>query len=176
MLPAHTYRLFVSHRPDLLMLYASEFNDLPGSSETTVVDQVAAMAEMPEPLGLAVENAMFEYQIVETGHHMKSLEDKWFEKQAVTLEHGRNCLAVSLPFPDNKERSWKIRVKGVTEEESVALLDELYSWLYQERYLYQHPWQVGDLLIIDNYGTLHGRTAISESGVRGLFRGQVNYR
>ncbi|KAJ5496535.1 Carboxymethylproline synthase [Penicillium fimorum] len=176
MLPAHTDGLFVGHRPDLLMLYASDFNDLPGSGETTVVDQVAAMAEMPEPLRSAVENAIFEYQIVETGHHMKSLEDKWFEKQAVTLERGRNCLAVSLPFPDNTERSWNIRVKDATEEQSVALLDELYSWLYQERYLYQHPWQVGDMLIIDNYGTLHGRTAISEGGVRCLFRGQVNYR
>ncbi|KAJ5312431.1 hypothetical protein PENANT_c027G06653 [Penicillium antarcticum] len=176
MLPAHTDGLFVGHRPDLLMLYASEFNDLPGSGETTVVDQVAAMLEMPERLRLAVENAMFEYQIVETGHHMKSLEDKWFEKQPVTMERGRKCLAVSLPFPEDTERSWNIRVKGATDEESVALLDELYAFLYQKRYLYQHPWQVGDLLIIDNYGTLHGRTAISEDGKRCLFRGQVNYR
>jgi (5R)-carbapenem-3-carboxylate synthase len=176
MLPAHTDGLFVGHRPDLLMLYASEFNDLPGSGETTVVDQIAAMAEIPEPLRSAVENAIFEYQIVETGHHMKSLEDKWFEKKGVPLERGRNCLAVSLPFPENTERSWNIRVKGATEEQSVAILDELYAWLYQERYLYQHPWQVGDLLIINNYSTLHGRKAISEDGVRCLFRGQVNYR
>jgi len=176
MLPCHTDGLFVGHRPDLLMLYASEFSDLPGSGETTVIDQVAAMAEMPERLRSVMENAMFEYQIVETGHHMVSLEDKWFEKKPVTMERGRSCLAVSLQFPPGTEKSWNIRVKGASEEESAAILKELDDWVYQKRYMYQHPWQVGDLLIIDNYGTLHGRTAISENGLRCLFRGQVNYR
>lgn len=42
---------------------------------------------------------------------------------------------------------------------------------YQEKYLYSHPWDVGDLLILDNFRTLHGRTAISEGGQRCLWRG-----
>lgn len=67
-----------------------------------------------------------------------------------------------------------MRLKGATEEESVALLEELYAWLYQKRYLYQHPWQVGDLLIIDNYGTLDSRTAIGDQKIAGV--GQCQHR
>jgi carboxymethylproline synthase len=176
MLPAHTDGLFVGHRPDLLMLYASEFSDLAGSGETTIIDQVAAMEEMPESLRNTLEGVEFEYQIVETGHHMKSLGDMWFSVPPVTEHRGRKCLGVSLPFPPTTDKSWNIRVKGWGEAKSTALLGELDQYLYQERYLYQHPWQVGDLLIIDNFGTLHGRTAISERGVRCLYRGQVNRR
>jgi (5R)-carbapenem-3-carboxylate synthase len=166
MLPAHTDGLFVGHRPDLIMLYASEFSDLPGSGETTVVDQVAALEEMPTKSREALEGAMFEYQIVESGHHMTSLEDNWFSKPPISLEKGRPCLAVSLQFPPDTEGSWNLRVKWLGEAESAALLDELDAFVYQKRYVYQHPWEVGDLLVLDNYGTLHGRTAISEGGVQ----------
>lgn len=65
---------------------------------------------------------------------------------------------------------------GFTEPESDELLAELDKFLNRPRYTYQHHWEVGDLLIIDNNGALHGRTAISEDGVRVLFRGQVNRR
>lgn len=176
MLPVHTDGLFVGHRPDLIMLYAAEFSDVPGSGETTAVDQVRAVEEMSPRLREALRNNMFEYQIVEQGHHMKALEDKWFEKPPMTSERGRDCIGVSMPFPDDTDKSWNIRVKGATEEASQALLEELNDVLYQERYFYSHPWEVGDLLVLDNFRTLHGRTAISEGGQRCLWRGQVNRR
>lgn len=94
----------------------------------------------------------------------------------VTKQRDRKCLGVSLQIPPDVDRSWNLRVKGRAKAESAALLDELDTFLYQKRYLYQHLWRVGDLLIIDNYGTLHGRTAISGNGARCLFRGQVNPR
>lgn len=72
------------------------------------------------------------------------------------------------------ERSWNLRVAAVTELESDELLADLDQFLNQPRYTYQHCWNVGDLLVIDNTGALHGRTAISEGGVRVLFSGQVN--
>lgn len=58
-------------------------------------------------------------------------------------------------------------------ERSDAFLAELDAFLRAERYAYTHRWQVGDLLVIDNQRTLHGRTAISEGGTRVLFRGQL---
>jgi (5R)-carbapenem-3-carboxylate synthase len=56
---------------------------------------------------------------------------------------------------------------------SDRFFQELDAFLRLERYTYTHRWQVGDLLIIDNQRTLHGRTAISAGGVRLLFRGQL---
>jgi alpha-ketoglutarate-dependent taurine dioxygenase len=46
-------------------------------------------------------------------------------------------------------------VIGLPVEESRALLARLRDWATQPRYVYRHEWQVGDLLIWDNTGTMH---------------------
>ncbi|MBO0855341.1 MAG: TauD/TfdA family dioxygenase [Nocardia sp.] len=46
-------------------------------------------------------------------------------------------------------------VVGMSPEESRALLTRLRDWSTQPQYVYQHEWQVGDLLIWSNTGTMH---------------------
>ena len=46
-------------------------------------------------------------------------------------------------------------VIGLPVEESRALLARLRDWATQPQYVYQHQWQLGDLLIWDNTGTMH---------------------
>jgi alpha-ketoglutarate-dependent taurine dioxygenase len=49
-------------------------------------------------------------------------------------------------------------VVGMPRPESDALLKRLLAWTTQPRYVYQHRWQLGDLVIWDNTGTLHHAT------------------
>jgi len=46
-------------------------------------------------------------------------------------------------------------VIGLPVEESRALLARLRDWATQPQYVYRHQWQLGDLLIWDNTGTMH---------------------
>jgi len=46
-------------------------------------------------------------------------------------------------------------VVGMQPEQSRALLARLRDWATQRKYVYQHEWQVGDLLIWSNTGTMH---------------------
>jgi alpha-ketoglutarate-dependent taurine dioxygenase len=46
-------------------------------------------------------------------------------------------------------------VIGLPVEESRALLARLRDWSTQPKYVYRHQWQLGDLLIWDNTGTMH---------------------
>jgi alpha-ketoglutarate-dependent taurine dioxygenase len=46
-------------------------------------------------------------------------------------------------------------VEGMEPEESRALLHRLQAWATQPQFVYQHEWQVGDLVIWDNTGTMH---------------------
>ncbi|OBK92103.1 taurine catabolism dioxygenase [Mycobacterium asiaticum] len=46
-------------------------------------------------------------------------------------------------------------VLGLSVEESRALLARLRDWATQPRYVYRHEWQIGDLLVWDNTGTMH---------------------
>jgi (5R)-carbapenem-3-carboxylate synthase len=172
-LPIHTDGLLVGERVDLIILYAAEFSDLPGSGETYVSDQLTAWAEMPDPLRAIVEEREFEYLVTERGY-FPSVPEDWYAIPT-TRDYGRvRSLNLATRFDAETDPwSWDIRVKGMPRDESDRFFAELDAFLRSERYAYQHRWEVGDLLVIDNQRVLHGRTAISEGGTRVLFRGQL---
>ena len=174
-LPLHTDGILLGKYPDLIILYASEFADKPGSGETMICDQLTAWKEMPPRLRDILATKSFEYLIEEKGHY-EGARTGWYPIPTVR-DLGRVCsLNLAMQFDPGVERSWSLRVADVSAAESDAILAELNNFLMQSRYTYQHRWNVGDLVVIDNQRTLHGRTAISEDGVRVLFRGQVVLR
>ncbi|KUM87088.1 MULTISPECIES: TauD/TfdA family dioxygenase [Streptomyces] len=172
-LPLHTDGLLVGSRVDLIILYAADFADTPGSGETYVSDQLTAWDEMPEDLRRVLDEHELEYLVTERGYFPTVPED-WYTIPA-TRDYGRvKSLNLATAFPpDVEQRSWEVRVKGMAQERSDGFFAQLDAFLRSERYAYKHRWQVGDLLIIDNQRTLHGRTAIGEGGTRVLFRGQL---
>ncbi|MFB8027806.1 TauD/TfdA dioxygenase family protein [Streptomyces sp. NPDC056465] len=172
-LPVHTDGLLVGERVDLIVLYAAEFSDVPGSGETYVSDQLTAWDEMPEHLRRVLDEHELEYLVTERGY-FPSVPEDWYTIPT-TRDHGRvKSLNLATAFSrDVEQRSWEVRVKGMAPARSDAFLTELDAFLRAERYAYTHRWRAGDLLIIDNQRTLHGRTAISEGGTRVLFRGQL---
>ena len=46
---------------------------------------------------------------------------------------------------------------GLSMEESDELLDELFAFMDEDRFIYEHPWRVGDIVIWDNVVLQHGR-------------------
>ncbi|MYM63927.1 TauD/TfdA family dioxygenase [Pseudomaricurvus sp. HS19] len=55
-------------------------------------------------------------------------------------------------------------------EESRALLAKLRDWSTQPQYVYRHEWQLGDLLIWDNTGTMHRAIPYPEDSGRLMHR------
>lgn len=62
-------------------------------------------------------------------------------------ETGRKCIYVS--------KAATLRIVGLPEDESRALIDELSEWCVRDEMIYRHRWQVGDLLLWDNCSTQH---------------------
>lgn len=67
---------------------------------------------------------------------------------------GRKCLYVNEGFT--------VGIVGMPKAESDALLAELYAHIKDERFMYRHRWQLGDLLMWDNCSTQHN--AVSNYG------------
>ena len=61
-------------------------------------------------------------------------------------------------------------VLGLDGDASRALLDEIYRYLYDEKYVYEHWWKNGDLVIWDNLIVHHARRDMSTVGNRTLRR------
>lgn len=64
-------------------------------------------------------------------------------------------------------------VNGLSVEESEELLDDLWDHATQDRFIYVHKWQAGDVVIWDNRATLHRREAFDPSLRRILYAAQV---
>jgi alpha-ketoglutarate-dependent taurine dioxygenase len=61
-------------------------------------------------------------------------------------------------------------VEGMDIEEGRALLRELHAWSTQPQFVYRHEWQVGDLVVWDNCGTMHRVEAYPDDSGRLMHR------
>ncbi|MFZ9150479.1 MAG: TauD/TfdA dioxygenase family protein [Burkholderiales bacterium] len=64
-------------------------------------------------------------------------------------------------------------VNGLSLEDSEALLNELWAHTTQQRFVYEHEWQQGDVVVWDNRATLHKRDAFNSESRRILYAAQV---
>ena len=58
-------------------------------------------------------------------------------------------------------------------DDSEQLLDEVWQHCSDRRFVYEHVWQLGDLLVWDNRCTLHRRDAFDDSEPRIMWRTQI---
>jgi alpha-ketoglutarate-dependent 2,4-dichlorophenoxyacetate dioxygenase len=52
-----------------------------------------------------------------------------------------------------------VAIVGWSEEDSVKLLDELFAFATQEKYIYSHRYRPGDMVVWDNRCTMHSATS-----------------
>ncbi|MEO7403597.1 MAG: TauD/TfdA family dioxygenase [Burkholderiales bacterium] len=77
-------------------------------------------------------------------------------------ETGRKALFVN--------RLMTHRIEGMAESESAATLEGLFSLQEGRRFIYEHSWSPGDLVIWDNRCTLHARSDFDSREARKLRR------
>jgi taurine dioxygenase len=56
------------------------------------------------------------------------------------------------------DRLMTTRIEGISEEESVTILDQLYEIGERPDFIYEHVWRLGDFVMWDNRCTIHART------------------
>jgi alpha-ketoglutarate-dependent taurine dioxygenase len=64
-------------------------------------------------------------------------------------------------------------VEGLAHDDSLDLLVRLRDWATQPQFVYRHHWQVGDLAVWDNTGTLHRALAYAPDSGRLMHRSMV---
>ncbi|MGQ0718940.1 MAG: TauD/TfdA family dioxygenase [Pseudonocardiales bacterium] len=171
-LPLHTDGVLLGTQVDLIVLYATEVDGLADDGATLVCDQISAWPEMPEGLRSVLRHGRLEYRAIERGY-FTSVPSGWYPIPTFR-DYGRvRSLNIALPFSPQWSAAWQVRVPGASADESASFFESLRDHLSQDRYLYRHRWRQGDLLVIDNQRTLHGRCHLSDAANRKLLRGQV---
>lgn len=171
-LPLHTDGTFVDTHPSFIILYCSAFDQNPGDGATQICMQKALLNELPEHLtNLFKYN--WEYNVSDKSH-FPSINDEWISKPStITKEDGSLSLNIALPFDNSIHNpGWKVRIPEL-EDEGASLFRMLDNHIKSSSFYYEHQWKVGNLLVINNAKVLHGRSTISTTGTRNLYRGQL---
>jgi taurine dioxygenase len=75
-----------------------------------------------------------------------------------------HCHPVFITHPDTGrktlfvDRLMTTRIEGMSEQESEAILSQLYDIAERREFIFEHRWQLGDFLMWDNRCTTHART------------------
>jgi taurine dioxygenase len=163
----HTDSSFTETPISASLLHAIEVTEQGG--ETAFLNMYKAYEEMPASLAARIEGKYANHSKVHNSAGMKRPEfaDVTDPSKAPGVKHPmvrthpvtkRKCLYLG--------RRLNSYIFGLSVPESEALLDEVWAHACREKYVWQHKWRVGDLIVWDNRCTMHHRNAFAPNARR----------
>jgi taurine dioxygenase len=170
----HTDMSYIDEPPTASILYSRE---IPASGgNTSFASMYAALAEMPAGLKerIAGRIAKHDSSYTSAGMLRQGMAEVTDVRQAPGAVHP---IARTVPETGRQALYLGRRTNGyvmdLPVDESEALLDELWAWCTGRAFVYEHVWQVGDLLVWDNRSAIHRRDAFDPASRRIMLRTQV---
>ena len=146
------------------MLYSIEIPRTGGN--TLFANAYAAYETLPEDIrrriaGRRALNAYTADTMLRSANYDDAKSSCWHPVVRTHPATGRKALYVN--------RLMTREIEGLPRQESEAILQKLFDHQEQPRFVYEHVWRVGDIVMWDNRCTLHARSDFS-AGERRLLR------
>ena len=163
----HTDSSFTETPISASLLHAIEVTEEGG--ETAFLNMYKAYEDMPSHLAAKISGKYANHSKVHNSAGVRRPEfaNVTDPSKAPGVKHpivrthpvtGRKCLYLG--------RRLNSYIFGLSLDESERLLDEIWAHTCQDRYVWEHKWRVGDLLVWDNRCTMHHRNAFSPDARR----------
>jgi len=154
----HTDQCYVERPAAASMLYAIEVPRVGGN--TLFSNAYLAYETLPSEIKRRIDGRKalnaYDYDNAATFRGTRIRDGVPHYTHPVVRTHpatGRKALYVN--------RLMTLAIEGLPEAESAALLELLFDHQEKRRFVYEHVWRVGDILMWDNRCTLHARTDFS---------------
>ena len=158
----HTDSSFTEKPISASLLHAIEVTEQGG--ETAFLNMYAAYADLLPDLAAKIDGKYVNHSKVHNSAGVRRPEfaEVTDPSKAPGVQHpivrthpvtGRKCLYLG--------RRLNSYLVGLPLERSEALLDEIWAHTCQDKYVWEHKWKVGDLLVWDNRCTMHHRNAFA---------------
>ena len=147
------------------MLYAVEVP--PEGSDTLLADMCAAYDALPQERQTELDGLVMHhsYQHLMSTREFGQLE--LTDKQKAENPDVFHPLIRTHPA-DSRKALWVSTgttkgIVGMPDDEATALVEDLVEFLTQDKFVFRHKWQVGDILMWDNRCTLHTGTLYDDT-------------
>ncbi len=145
----------------LSVFYATVAPETHG--DTMFANMYTAYEALPEPLKARVESLKWRSDRLKAQQLL--YPDKVFSDEERSHIHdvahpivrthpvtGRKALYLAM------RRASLTRIEGLSEEESVSLVEQLRDFVTASRFVYSHRWRAGDVMLWDNRASIHRAT------------------
>ena len=139
----------------------------PEGGNTEFADMTAAYEELPESVKKRLSNAraVQSYEAFNQAYSVPTNKEQ--KKKSPDIEHP---IVRTHPITGRKALylcpGMTTEIVGWDPAESREMLDYLFEWSIQPRYVYSHAWQPGDALLWDNACTMHRRDPFDQNHER----------
>ena len=158
----HTDSSFKQPSGRVSMLYARSVAPIGGHTE--FADLRAAWDALDAPTRERIEGLIAEHSLIHSRRRLGFAD--WSEQERVAFapvarplvrtvaESGRRTLYLASHIG---------RIRGLPDDEAMALVDHLVAHATERRFTYLHRWRVGDLVMWDNRCTMHRGTPFDDT-------------
>ena len=163
----HSDLSYMAAPPKMSFLYAVEVPTQGG--DTWVCNLAAALDTMPDALRRRIEGRRTKHDATYTagGSLRVGVDMPGDLEEAPGRLHPAICAQPGTGRPYLcLGRRRNAYVEGLREPESEALLDAIWAHVTRPEHIYAHHWIVGDMLIWDNWTTMHRRDAFDQNDRR----------
>lgn len=173
----HTDMSYLETPPIASVLYAREIPEV--GANTSFADMYAALESMPAGLRQRLSDICVQHDSAYTS--VGTLRDGATKVGDASEAVGAIHPAVWTHPETNRQalymgRRLNASIQNMPMEQSEGLLDEIWSFCTQRQFVYEHVWQIGDLVMWDNRCTIHRRDAFDSEQRRIMWRTQVKAR
>ena len=159
----HTDSNFVSEPPSASLLHAIELP--PSGGNTSFMDMEIVLDTLPVGLRRVIDGLSSKHDpsLSSTGVRRKDYDEVTDVSKSLGPDH-----PLVRTHPDTKNKSLYLGrrpnayIDGLSVDESETLLNRLWAHIAQQTCVYEHIWQVGDLLIWDNRSVMHRRDGFED--------------
>ena len=173
----HTDMSYLETPPVASILYAREIPEV--GANTSFADMYAALDSMPADLRQRLSDIYVQHDSAYTS--VGTLRDGATKVSDANNAEGAIHPAVRTHPETNRQalymgRRLNASIQNMSMAQSEDLLDEIWSFCTQRQFVYEHVWQIGDLVMWDNRCTIHRRDAFDSEQRRIMWRTQVKAR
>ena len=170
----HMDQIFMAQPTAGTLLYAESVT--PEGGDTWFCDLGAAYEALPLALKAKVEGRRAVHSAATADRRVGI---QLTEEQRLMAPEVVHPLIRTHPLAGEKALYFSMnhtaRIDGLSEEESLPLLDALRDHATQPRFVYAHHWRVGDLVLWDNAATMHRRDSFPDHYPRLMRRVGINF-
>lgn len=167
-LPLHCDGLMMNEKVRLVFIYCIDCN-LETGGRTYLSSNTSVWPEIPSEIKDVIINNGIEVYPCDA-YYLKN-EPVYHKFSGIQEVDGKQYLNGGLHYHPEEKPSWKVRFAGIDEDLSYEYFNKLEALFEDKKRTYFHDWAPGDLLIIDNVKSMHGREAYT--GMRNLIQFQV---